>query len=735
MLRRLLLLFVATALTAQLATAEGKIRKPLPAQEVIDKLPADGGAEFNRLVFEQSPYLLQHARNPVDWWAWSDAAFKAAAAQDKAVFLSVGYSTCHWCHVMEHESFEDDEVAELMNEHFICIKVDREERPDIDNVYMTVTQAMTGRGGWPMTVVMTPERKPFFAGTYFPKGTRGRRPGMMTLIPKLSNTWKNQRDEVTKSANQISTMLKEMTSGQPGDAMDESDLKTAFNQLTQRFDKTHGGFARTPKFPVPHNLQFLLRYASRTGDKSAVAMVEKTLTAMRAGGIFDHIGFGFHRYSTDVKWLLPHFEKMLYDQALLAIAYTEAYQVTDNPLYKQTADEIFTYVLRDMTDPKGGFYSAEDADSEGEEGLFYIWTTKEIVDILGEVDGERFNKVYNIEKGGNFKDESSGRSSGRNIPHITSSVAEIAAAEDMTQDSYQFWLEGVRKRLFDVRERRIHPFKDDKILTDWNGLMIAAFAKAGQAFNNPSYTKAAQRAADFILADVQDDEGRLLKRYRQGKAGLPAHLEDYAFFVWGLIDLYEATLDAKYLAEAVRLNDYTLDHFWDDEKQGLFMVADTSEQLLVRSKDIYDGAIPSGNSVATLNLMRLARMTTTTEYEDRAAGVIEAFSGNVEKNPSAHTQLMLGLDFMVGPSYEVVVVGDPKSNATKKMLGVLRTRYLPRKVLVFRPTTGNQHITKIATYTEMMTATDNTATAYVCRNFTCDLPTTSIEKMLESLAK
>ncbi len=725
-------IIMIAAVTA-FSAGSGNIRIPLPPKEEIAKLPEDGGAEFNRLVFEPSPYLRQHARNPVDWYPWGDAAFKAARDQDKPIFLSVGYTTCHWCHVMEHESFEDDEVAKLMNDAFVCIKVDREERPDIDNVYMTVTQAMTRRGGWPMTVVMTPEKKPFFAGTYFPKSGRGGRPGMMELVPHLSALWQNERAKLLKNADAITNHLKAVSSGAPGDRLGLESLGLAFRQLKGRFDSERGGFGQRPKFPVPHNLAFLLRYADRTGNAEALEMAVKTLTAMRHGGIYDHVGFGFHRYSTDADWLVPHFEKMLYDQALLSIAYTEAWQVTGDPLFKQTVREILTYVQRDMTSPGGGFYSAEDADSEGEEGLFYLWTPKEIIDIVGDVDGGRFMEIFNVTKTGNFRDESTRRQTGRNIPHLKKSITEIAVAEGKTMDSYLSWIDDVRRQLFNEREKRIHPQKDDKVLTDWNGLMIAAFAKAGQAFGNPDYTQAAKGAADFVLETLQDDQGRLLKRYRDGEAGLPAHLEDYAFFVWGLIDLYEATLEANYLAEAVRLNDYMLEHFWDADKGALFMVADTSEQLLVRSKEIYDGAIPSGNSVATLNLVRLARLTANTDYEEKADAIVRAFSGGVKGNPGYHTQLMIGLDFLLGPANEIVVVGKPLADDTRAMVRAVRERYLPRKVLIFRAAAGDAAITKLVPYIAAMDAVDGAATAYVCRNQACDLPTTDIEQMMKTL--
>ncbi|MCF6314226.1 MAG: thioredoxin domain-containing protein [Verrucomicrobiales bacterium] len=712
------------SLLPTLMSAE-KTRQPLPSPEAIAQLPKDGGKEFNRLIFSQSPYLLQHARNPVNWYPWSEEAFAEAKKQNKPIFLSIGYTTCHWCHVMEHESFEDQEVADKLNAGFICIKVDREERPDIDEVYMTVTQGMTGSGGWPMTIVMTPEKKPFFAGTYFPKEDRGNRAGLMTILDKLTTAWKDRRADIDKSAEQISQQLQSMVGGTPGEELQPSILTTAYQQFEQRYDATNGGFSSAPKFPMSPNLMFLMRHAKRSGDQKALDMVSKTLTEMRKGGVFDQVGLGFHRYSTDPVWLTPHFEKMLYDQALLTMAYLEGYQATGNEAFAQTAREILTYVLRDMTAPDGGFYSAEDADSEGEEGTFYVWTIEEVKKILGEEDGILFAKTYNIKPSGNFKDEASGRFTGTNIPHLT---AEIPADQ---RDK----IEALRQKLFAVREKRIHPQKDDKILTDWNGLMIAALARAGQVLDDPSYTAAAKKAAHYVLTTLSDKNGRLLKRSRLGKAGLTAHLEDYAFVVWGLLDLYEASLDPHYLAEAIRLNDLMLKHFKDPKGNGFFMTADDSEQLLVRSKKLYGGAIPSGNAVAVLNLTRLHRMTANDGYEKEAYATLKAFSGEIAKAPSAFPVTLLALDFLFGPSHEIVISGQLDRADTQAMLAALRKPFLPNKVLIFRPEKNPQDIIQLAPYTKTQTPLNSKATAYVCQDFACQLPTTDIKKMLEFLQK
>lgn len=478
-----------------------------------------------------------HADNPVDWYPWGDEAFEKAREEDKPIMLSVGYSTCHWCHVMERESFSDPEVAEILNEDFVSIKVDREERPDVDSIYMDVTQAMTGRGGWPNTVFLTPDRDPFFAGTYFPKEGRFGRPGLMELLPQLADAWKNRRADVLQSARRATEVLSQNTTMAPAPAPDDETLLTAYRQLASRYDETYGGFGSAPKFPSPHNFYFLLRHWRRTNDAKALEMVEHTLTEMRYGGIFDQVGFGFHRYSTDEQWLLPHFEKMLYDQALLALAYVETYQATGEDFYKDTAEEIFTYVLRDMTSEEGGFYSAENADSEGEEGLFYIWTSEEFEDVLGRDDGRLMARLYNFESGGNFVDESTREKTGRNILYLGEPLKDRAEELDVSYEGLQQKVSAARAKLFAAREKRIHPLKDDKILTDWNGLMIAALAKAGRAFGDPKYTEAAERATGFVLRDLREDDGRLLHRYRRGDAALPGLLEDYAYLVWGLLEL------------------------------------------------------------------------------------------------------------------------------------------------------------------------------------------------------
>ncbi len=701
-------------------------RKALPTPAELAKLPPDGGPEFNRLVFEKSPYLLQHAGNPVDWRPWGEAAFAEAKKQNKPVFLSIGYTTCHWCHVMEHESFEDEEVAKLLNENFIPVKVDREERPDIDEVYMTFTQALTGSGGWPMTVMLTPEKKPFFAGTYFPKKSRAGRPGMLDLIPHIAGIWRDQHDAVLADADKFADSLRRMTGGSPGGELAPEVLERAYREFDKRFDPKHGGFSSAPKFPVTPNLMFLLRYSKRSDTPRALAMVEKSLTEMRRGGVYDQVGFGIHRYSTDPVWLVPHFEKMLYDQALFTLANLEAYQATGDERYARAAREVLTYVLRDMTDDAGGFYSAEDADSEGEEGKFYVWTVDELKAVLGEEDAAFYADTFNFTAAGNFRDEATGQATGANIPHLRADLS------DADHDR----VEALRKKLFDVREKRVHPQKDDKILTDWNGLMIAAFARAAQVLDDPEYAAAAKKAADFILADLTTDDGRLLKRWRQGEAGLTAHLEDYAFLVWGLLDLYEANFDPRYLAEAARLTDATLEHFWDDKGGGYFMTADDAEQLLVRAKKLYGGAIPGGNAVGLLNLVRLYRMTGETRYEEKSEALVKAFSGEIDQQPFTFPVVLCALDFLFGPSKEIVISGDPAAADTRAMLAELRKPFLPNKVVLLRPSNDDKAaaaLAKLAPYTETQLSLDGKATIYVCENFACQLPTADLGKMRELL--
>jgi len=686
----------------------------------------------NRLIKEKSPYLLQHAHNPVDWYAWREEAFEKARLENKPIFLSIGYSTCHWCHVMERESFEDAEVAALMNDSFVPVKVDREERPDLDHVYMTVCQMMTGSGGWPLTIIMTPDKRPFFAATYIPKENRFGRTGMMELIPRIDMVWKTRRGDVLESAGSITEALRHLEKEDHGEELTREVLDRAFQELAERFDSAYGGFSGAPKFPSPHNLSFLLRYWKRSGKGEALAMVEKTLQELRRGGIFDQVGFGFHRYSTDKEWLVPHFEKMLYDQAMLAIAYLEAYQATNNEFYADTAREIFTYVLRDMRSSEGAFYSAEDADSEGVEGKFYLWTEDEIREVLPGEEADLVIRAFRVRGGGNFRDEATGKMTGNNIFHLGRPDSEIETELKDEQGKRKFDL--ARTKLFDAREKRIHPHKDDKILTDWNGLMIAALARGGQVLGEEKYALAASTAARFIMREMRTGEGRLLHRYRDGDADITANADDYAFFIWGLIELYEATFDANHLKSAIFLSADMLAHFWDPNRGGFYFTPDDGEDLIVRKKEIYDGAIPSGNAVAMHDFLRLARITGRAEYEEKASGIMKAFSGQVKSFPSGYTQFLCSLDFALGPSYEVVVAGPSGEDETMRMLRALRTRFVPNHVVILRPSDrDSSQIEGIAEFIRLHEPLDGKATAYVCLDRACRVPTTSIDEMLAFL--
>jgi uncharacterized protein YyaL (SSP411 family) len=688
----------------------------------------------NRLINEKSPYLLQHAHNPVDWFPWGREAFEKAQSENKPIFLSIGYSTCHWCHVMEKESFEDKDVADLINDTFVSIKVDREERPDIDNVYMAVCQLMTNRGGWPLTIMMTPDRKPFFAATYLPKQNRFGQMGMLELISRIRELWGKDVQKIRSSANEITKELVRLSHILPGEGMGETALHRAYEQLLHNFDWQYGGFGVSPKFPSPHQLTFLLRYWKRTGHEDALTMVDKTLQAMHHGGIYDHVGYGFHRYATDQKWILPHFEKMLYDQALLSIAYTEAYQVKKREDYKRVTMEILEYVARDMTSPEGGFYSAEDADSEGDEGKFYIWNEEEIRSLIPEEDVNHILKAFNVRREGNFTDEGSGLQTGKNVIHLGRSEAEIANGLNISTDKLIARINRTRRLLFDERKERIHPHKDDKILTDWNGLMIAAYSMASQVFDNEEYRDRAERAVTFIFEKLCDSEKQLFHRFRGGEASIPAFLDDYAFLVWGLIELYEVSFEESYLQRALDLNNKLLQKFWDEKDGGFFFTADSSENILLRRKELYDGAIPSGNSIAMLNLLRLSRMTGNSELEEKAEQMGRLFSQSLSALPSAHTSMLAAVDFALGPSWETVIVGEPGADDTKEMIKVLRSQFTPNNVILFVPhKTKLSDITRIAYFTEKLSAIEGKSTAYVCRNYQCSLPTTDTEKMLQLL--
>jgi uncharacterized protein YyaL (SSP411 family) len=684
----------------------------------------------NKLVNEKSPYLLQHAYNPVKWYPWGAEAFSKAEDEDKPIFLSIGYSTCHWCHVMEKESFEDLQVAKLLNDHFVCIKVDREERPDIDNMYMTVCQLMTGGGGWPLTIIMTPDKKPFFSGTYIPKNSRFGLVGMMELIPKIDEIWKKQRNEILSSSEKILRSLKQTSKGSNDKPLEESILQFAYGEYLNRFDENFGGFGTKPKFPSPHNLLFLMRLWKSKDYKKALGMVEKTLNSMRLGGIWDHVGGGFHRYSTDRFWRVPHFEKMLYDQAMIAMAYTDGYLALGKTEYKDSLFEILNYVKRDMTSSEGAFFSAEDADSEGEEGKFYLWTESEIRNAL-EDDAELILKVFNCSKEGNYTDEAKGTKTKKNILYLNKPLRDLAKDMDMNYEDLQKRISIAKQSLFKERRKRIPPQKDDKILSDLNGLMIAAFAKAGRAFDNSSFIETAERAMDFILNNMIFESGGLFHRYKDQEAEISGFLDDYAFVVWGLLELYESTFKSNYLKHAMELTKYSIEHLWDENGFGFFLASDETDELPVRQKTSYDGAVPSGNSVAMMNLLKISRITGSSEWGDLAFNIQMAFSKDINLHPTGHSMFLSAFNFAIGPTYEIVIVGGLENEDTKEILSKLRKIYLPNKVMVHK--SSKDEIGDLIPYTKEMVTVDGKTTVYVCQDFACNLPTSDIEKMLELL--
>lgn len=674
----------------------------------------------NQLIWEKSPYLLQHSHNPVNWFGWNESAFNKAENENKPIFLSIGYSTCHWCHVMERESFEDEEVANLMNDVFVSIKVDREERPDIDNLYMSVCQMITGHGGWPLTIIMTPEKKPFYAGTYLPKNSFGNRVGMIDLVKRVGEIWKNQKQEINDSADKITSYINSEHNINLTDFTNPQILDTAFLEFQKKFDNDFGGFGDRPKFASPHNLLFLLRYFKKTKNDDAKYMVEKTLIEMRKGGIFDHLGFGFHRYSTDRKWFLPHFEKMIYDQAMLIIAYAETFQLTKNDFFKKTAEEIITYIFRDMKSPEDGFYSAEDADSEGEEGKFYTWTKNEILKILGDQNGEKFSQIFNVKENGNYYEESTGELINKNILFTN----EIADNNNI--DNY-------RTKLFLFRESRIHPFKDDKILTDWNGLTIAALAIAGRIFDNKKIIDTAEKSVQFILKNLISKDGDLLHRYRDGDSSIDAKIDDYAFFIWGLLELYESTNKTFYLEKSIELTGKLISSFWDTENNSGFFFTDENSELIVRTKEFYDGAVPSGNSVMFSNLIKLFHITGNQKYKEFAELLNKTYKSSVEKVPISFGYFLSGLIFQLNNTKEILLVGEKENPLTKQMLKIINEDFNPNKVVICLDKSDPYYdkLLQTAEYLKNYKMINEKTTAYICENFECNLPVNNIDDFIK----
>lgn len=676
----------------------------------------------NRLENEKSPYLQQHTENPVDWFPWGPEAFQKAKAENKPVFLSIGYATCHWCHVMAHESFEDPEIAEMMNEAFVNVKVDREERPDIDSMYMTVCQMLTGHGGWPLTIIMTPDKEPFFAGTYIPKEARFNRIGLRQLIPGVLGMWKNEPKRVQKATAKIKEGFAKSQDFESGDFPGTEAIDFAAEQLMKRFDAKLGGFGEAPKFPSPHNLMFMLRQWKMTDEDRFLDAVTSTLTHMRLGGIWDQVGFGFHRYSTDREWLLPHFEKMLYDQALLMMAYTEAWQITQKPLFKQTVYEIADYVQRKLLHPEGGFYSAEDADSEGEEGKFYVWESGELNEVLSDKDYKKFEALFNFATEGNFEEEASKQKSGLNIPHLKNELPD----EDAD------WFSEIRQKIYQQREEREKPLRDEKILTDWNGLMISAFAKAGFVFGEEKFTDIATSAFGFIEKKLLKD-GKLLHRFKDDDADIPAMADDYAFMIWASIELYESTFQPDYFQKAIDWNAQFIEDYWDAENGGFYLSVIDEDQVYGRQKQIFDGAIPSSNSVAMHNLLRLSRLTGKTDLENYTDQIGKAFSADLIRSGSSICHAMQSIQFLNSDAKEISLVANPSE--IEEVLNQLRSRFQPFSVFhLISPQHGNE-LAEIAPYTANQIRKADKPTLYICEHFACEQPINEVEEMVRKLGE
>jgi len=661
----------------------------------------------NHLVHETSPYLLQHADNPVDWYPWGEEAFEKARSENKPVLLSIGYSACHWCHVMAHESFENEEIAKLMNENFVNIKVDREERPDLDQIYMNAVQMMTHHGGWPMTVFLTPDAVPFYGGTYFPPQDRYNMPGFPRVLIGVAEAYRDRQDDIRETGTSLVNELRRLSETSGADQPVEKELlDAAYVGMVRNYDSVNGGFGGAPKFPPAMTLEFLLRTYARTGNREALEMVSHTVRKMAQGGIYDHLGGGFHRYATDSKWLVPHFEKMLYDNALLSRLYLHYFQVSQEPLAKETVEGILDYVLREMTDPAGGFYSTQDADSEGHEGKFFVWDINEIRNVLGERDAALFSGYYNITESGNFE--------GKNIPNVTHSVEDIAEEHGVSVSELQESLKESRRKLFDLRETRIKPGRDEKILTAWNGLMMASFAEAGVILNRADYTDAARHNAEFVISNLRKD-GTLLRTWKDGVAKFNAYLEDYAFLIEGLVTLFETTGEFSWLEEALRLTDRMIEEFWDDEGGGFYFAGKSHENLIVRSKDFFDNATPSGNSVAALVLLRLATLTGKDNYRNLAIAILRVMGDSIRRYPSGFGYALSAADFLLSTPKEIAIVGKNQDEINPLLREAWR-KYLPNKVVA--PGSGTENIPLL----EHRPMQNGLPTAYVCVHYTCQQP-------------
>ena len=668
----------------------------------------------NRLINEASPYLLQHAHNPVDWYPWGKEAFEKAAKENKPIFLSIGYSSCHWCHVMEAESFESKHIAELLNANFVAIKVDREERPDLDEVYMSAVQAMAGAGGWPLSVFLTPQGKPFYGGTYFPPRDLFGKPGFEHVLSSIADAWKNRRDEVANSAENITNILTSAPTDGGFEQLKPHLLEETFTQLDNTFDAEYGGFGVSPKFPSPSYLSFLMCYWRRTGEEKALQMVTKTLDHIAAGGIYDQIGGGFHRYSTDRYWLIPHFEKMLYDQAMISRCYLQAWQITNNPAYSAVITDTFDYVLRDMRDAGGGFYSAEDADSEGKEGSFYLWTPREVEELLGESDADVFEEYYDITEDGNFE--------GKNILHRKFSVDELAENSDLNDTVVHEIVARGHQKLIERRNTRSRPGRDEKIIAGWNGLMIESLAYGGAALEEQKYIDAAVRAANFIFGTLLQN-GRLMRYYRGGKVVEKACLDDYAAFMLATIALYETTFEIKWLKRAIELADHMIELFEDKQHGGFFLSGRDSEKLIVAAKPSYDGALPCGNSTAAGALLKLGHLTMNHAYTDAATNVFKTFARRLADGPTSLTHMMTAFNFWLGPAQEIVVAPGENQERAKEMIQRVQSRFFPTTVILLH---DNVEIERIVPFVKSQTAFKNKTAAYICDNYVCQRPITEL---------
>jgi len=676
----------------------------------------------NRLIHETSPYLLQHAHNPVDWFAWGDEAFAKAKADDKPVLLSIGYSACHWCHVMERESFENEQIAALMNEHFVNIKVDREERPDLDEIYMNAVQMLTGRGGWPMTMFLTPDRKPFYGGTYFPPEDRGSMAGFPRILMGVSQAYRERPEDIQRSVAQFLSALERMSeSAETAKTFSPTAIADGVEKISSAYDSDNGGLGQAPKFPNAGVYELFLRHYQRSKTERYLEMVTHTLTKMAQGGIYDHLGGGFHRYSVDAKWLVPHFEKMLYDNAQLVRSYALAYNATREPLFKSVVEDTLRYLLREMYHSEGGFYSTQDADSEGEEGKFFVWTAEEVNRLLGEDDGEIFSRIFDVSEQGNFEE--------KNILHPILTLEQASKFFRKPPAEIERLIINGKQKLFADRESRIKPFRDEKVIAGWNGLMLSGLAEAIKISPRTEYIEAAARTVNFLFAKMFRG-GLLLRIYKNGHAKVLGFLDDYAYLALGLLDLYEALLDPGLLEKSRQLAGIMLAEFWDGKDGGFFFTGKSQEQLISRAKPVFDASVPSGNAMATQLLLRLYHMTGNDDYRQHAEKVLRSYYDAMESQPFGFAHMLCALDFYLSQPQEIVVVGARQDPATQELLAIIHSRYLPN--ITLQLVGGASSSAKSSPILDGKVQIHGKPTVYVCQNFTCAAPVTNTQE-LESL--